>query len=57
MISSCPRPNNAAMLGTATAATVVMARSTPDHAGAISGLMSPYIAWVGYATALNYKIW
>lgn len=57
MISSCPLPNNAAMLGTATAATVVMARSTPDHAGAISGLMSPYIAWVGYATALNYKIW
>ncbi|KAF5843750.1 hypothetical protein DUNSADRAFT_8266 [Dunaliella salina] len=49
--------DSTAMLGMAAAATATMAQSTPDHKAAIAGLMSPYIGWVGYATALNYRIW
>jgi len=45
------------MLGLATAASVVMAKETPEHRAAISGLMAPYVGWVGLATALNYRVW
>jgi tryptophan-rich sensory protein len=45
------------MLGLATASTVSMAKSTPEHRCLIAGLMSPYVGWVGLATALNYRVW
>ncbi|GFH12965.1 uncharacterized protein HaLaN_18303 [Haematococcus lacustris] len=45
------------MLGLATAATVAMARAAGDNKAAVIGLMSPYVAWVAFATALNARIW
>jgi len=49
--------DSAAMLGMATAATVAMAKNAGDKKGVVAGLMSPYVAWIAFATALNYKIW
>mmetsp|Transcript_9752 Transcript_9752/g.24274 ORF Transcript_9752/g.24274 Transcript_9752/m.24274 type:complete len:207 (+) Transcript_9752:55-675(+) len=49
--------DSAAMLGTAAAATVAMTRVAGDHKAAVAGLMTPYVAWVAFATALTYNIW
>lgn len=49
--------DSTAMVGLATAATVAMTRAAGDRKGVVAGLMSPYLGWLAFATALNYKIW
>eukprot|EP00199_Chlamydomonas_sp_CCMP681_P006180 CAMPEP_0119101036 /NCGR_PEP_ID=MMETSP1180-20130426/171_1 /TAXON_ID=3052 ORGANISM="Chlamydomonas cf sp, Strain CCMP681" /NCGR_SAMPLE_ID=MMETSP1180 /ASSEMBLY_ACC=CAM_ASM_000741 /LENGTH=195 /DNA_ID=CAMNT_0007085063 /DNA_START=44 /DNA_END=631 /DNA_ORIENTATION=+ len=47
-----------AMLGMSAAATVAMTRAVEGGKtkGAVAGLMSPYVAWIAFATALTAKI-
>lgn len=51
--------DSAVMLGLAAAAGVTMTQAVGDHRSkvAVASLMTPYVAWVAFATVLTAKIW